>query len=199
MNAPRLIKGWNRAAAGWGRQQLAFDRAAAPVAQRIVDLAALQPGERVLELASGLGDTGLVAAAKVGSAGSVVLSDAAEGMLERLRERARAASIMWRSRSSSLRASSSTPPRWMPSSADGATCWCLIPVQRCRRRAACWPQADGSCSRPGCRRAQSVDGRRASGAARPWPARRSGARGPAHVHLARSAGDRGRARRCRVL
>lgn len=83
----RLIKGWNRAAAGWGRQQLAFDRAAAPVAQRIVDLAALQPGERVLELASGLGDTGLVAAAKVGSAGTVVLSDAAEGMLERLRER----------------------------------------------------------------------------------------------------------------
>ncbi len=62
----RLIKGWNRAAEGWARQQLSFDRVAAPVAQRMVDLADLQPGERVLELASGLGDTGLVAAAKVG-------------------------------------------------------------------------------------------------------------------------------------
>lgn len=85
----RLIKGWNRAAEGWARQQLAFDRAAAPVAERMVDLAQLQPGERVLELASGLGDTGLVAAAKVGDTGSVVLSDAAPKMLERLRERTR--------------------------------------------------------------------------------------------------------------
>lgn len=85
----RLIKGWNRAAEGWARQQLAFDRVAAPVAQRMVDLAELQPGERVLELASGLGDTGLVAAAKVGETGSVVLSDAAPKMLDRLRERTR--------------------------------------------------------------------------------------------------------------
>jgi SAM-dependent methyltransferase len=85
----RLIKGWNRAADGWARQQLAFDRAAAPVAARMVDLADLGPGEKVLELASGLGDTGLVAAAKVGETGSVVLSDAAENMLERLRERTR--------------------------------------------------------------------------------------------------------------
>lgn len=85
----RLIKGWNRAAEGWARQQLAFDRAAAPVASRLVDLADLKPGERVLELASGLGDTGLVAAAKVGETGSVVLSDAAPKMLDRLRERTR--------------------------------------------------------------------------------------------------------------
>lgn len=85
----RLIKGWNRAAEGWARQQLAFDRAAAPVASRLVDLADLKPGERVLELASGLGDTGLVAAAKVGETGSVILSDAAEKMLQRLRDRTR--------------------------------------------------------------------------------------------------------------
>jgi SAM-dependent methyltransferase len=82
-----LVKGWNRAADGWARQQLAFDRAAAPVASRLVDLAQLKPGDRVLELASGLGDTGLVAAAKVGPTGSVVLSDAAPKMLDRLRER----------------------------------------------------------------------------------------------------------------
>ncbi|MDO9355165.1 MAG: methyltransferase domain-containing protein [Solirubrobacteraceae bacterium] len=82
-----LVKGWNQAAEGWARQQLAFDRAAAPVASRIVELARLEPGERVLELASGLGDTGLVAAAKVGPSGSVVLSDAAPKMLDRLRDR----------------------------------------------------------------------------------------------------------------
>ncbi len=82
-----LVKGWNRAADGWARQQLAFDRAAAPVASRLVELARLEPGNRVLELASGLGDTGLVAAAKVGPTGSVVLSDAAPKMLDRLRDR----------------------------------------------------------------------------------------------------------------
>ena len=82
-----LVKSWNRAADGWARQQLAFDRAAAPVASRLVELAQLGPGDRVLEIASGLGDTGLVAAAKVGETGSVVLSDAAPKMLDRLRDR----------------------------------------------------------------------------------------------------------------
>ncbi len=83
----RLVKQWNRAADGWARQQLVFDSAASPVASRMVDLAALGPGMNVLALAAGLGDTGLVAAAKVGETGSVVLSDAAERMLDRLRDR----------------------------------------------------------------------------------------------------------------
>lgn len=84
-----LVKGWDRAAEGWARQQLSFDRAAAPVTERMLQCARLEPGMRVLELASGLGDTGLVAAAQVGSTGSVVLSDAAPKMLERLRDRVR--------------------------------------------------------------------------------------------------------------
>lgn len=86
-----LVKGWNRAAEGWARQQLAFDRAASPVASRLVELAEIAPGSRVLELASGLGDTGLVAAAQVGPEGSVILSDAAPKMIERLRERTKGA------------------------------------------------------------------------------------------------------------
>lgn len=93
MSSPRdrseIIQNWDRAAEGWARQQLAFDRAAAPVAAKLVEFAQLHPGARVLELASGLGDTGLLAAATVGPTGSVVLSDAAPQMLERLRERAR--------------------------------------------------------------------------------------------------------------
>lgn len=84
-----LVKGWNRAAEGWARQQLAFDSFTAPVTSRIVEIAQIEPGMRVLELASGLGDTGLVAAAKAGPTGHVVLSDAAPKMLERLRERAK--------------------------------------------------------------------------------------------------------------
>ncbi len=86
-----LVKGWNRAAEGWARQQLAFDSITAPVTSRLVDLAEIVPGSRVLELASGLGDTGLVAAAKAGPDGTVILSDAAPKMLERLRERTKGA------------------------------------------------------------------------------------------------------------
>lgn len=85
----RIVKMWNRAAEGWARHQLAFDTAASPVAARLVENARLQPGMRVLELASGLGDTGLLAAATVGPTGSVVLSDAAPAMLERLRQRSK--------------------------------------------------------------------------------------------------------------
>lgn len=82
-----LVKGWNRAAEGWARQQLTFDTVTSPVTEAMIARAALRPGQRVLELGSGLGGTGLVAAAQVGETGSVVLSDAAPKMLERLRER----------------------------------------------------------------------------------------------------------------
>ena len=47
-----------------------------------------QPGEKVLELAAGLGETGLLAAELVAPGGEVVISDQAEGMLEGARERA---------------------------------------------------------------------------------------------------------------
>lgn len=82
-----LVKGWNRAAEGWARQQLAFDAASSPVTEQMLKLAALEPGQGVLELGAGLGATGLVAAAQVGEEGKVVLSDAAPKMLDRLRER----------------------------------------------------------------------------------------------------------------
>jgi SAM-dependent methyltransferase len=82
-----LVKGWNRAAEGWARQQLSFDAAASPVAEAMIAAAELRQGDSVLELGSGLGATGLIAAAKVGETGTVVLSDAAAKMVERLRER----------------------------------------------------------------------------------------------------------------
>ena len=47
----------------------------APLTQKILELSAPQPGERVLELACGPGGLGLAAAAIVGPTGHVVLSD----------------------------------------------------------------------------------------------------------------------------
>ena len=54
----------------------------------LIDAVMPQPGERVLELAAGLGETGMLAAELVAPLGGVVISDQAEAMLEGARSRA---------------------------------------------------------------------------------------------------------------
>lgn len=54
----------------------------APCAERLLDLAAVRPGTRVLDVACGTGIVARQAAAKVGVGGSVVGTDLNEGMLE---------------------------------------------------------------------------------------------------------------------
>jgi ubiquinone/menaquinone biosynthesis C-methylase UbiE len=54
----------------------------------MVDALPLVPGQRVLELAAGLGETGMLAAELVAPTGGVIISDQAEAMLEGARARA---------------------------------------------------------------------------------------------------------------
>ena len=61
---------WERAAAGWGANADRVRAHGMPVSMWMLDSAALQPGERVLELAAGPGDTGFLAAELVSSAGA---------------------------------------------------------------------------------------------------------------------------------
>jgi len=82
------LDNWEAASHGWRRRKAEVDSFGAPVAQWLVQAVAPQPGERVLELAAGLGETGLLAAELVAPAGEVLISDQAEGMLEGARERA---------------------------------------------------------------------------------------------------------------
>ncbi len=82
------LESWEAAAPGWLRRQELMREFAAPVSQLMIDALALQPGERVLELAAGLGETGLLAAELVAPLGGVVISDQAEAMLEGARKRA---------------------------------------------------------------------------------------------------------------
>jgi SAM-dependent methyltransferase len=83
------LERWQRAAAGWSRRREALQRIAAPVTSWMVDAIAPQPGQVVLELAAGPGDTGLAAAERVGPTGRLICSDFAEPMLDVARERAR--------------------------------------------------------------------------------------------------------------
>lgn len=84
----RVHDRWSSAASGWARRREHFQRFALPVSRWLLDAARLQPGHRVLELACGPGDTGLLAAELVQPGGEVLLSDVAEPMLEVARTRA---------------------------------------------------------------------------------------------------------------
>ncbi|HWX45986.1 MAG TPA: methyltransferase domain-containing protein [Solirubrobacteraceae bacterium] len=82
------VEHWEEAAAGWVRRQHAIRELGAPVSHWMVQAIDPQPGQRVLELAAGLGETGLLAAELVAPVGGVILSDQAEAMLEGARARA---------------------------------------------------------------------------------------------------------------
>ncbi|MGH2903378.1 MAG: class I SAM-dependent methyltransferase [Solirubrobacteraceae bacterium] len=87
------LQTWEEAASGWTRQQEGVRQFGAPVSHWMLDAVSLQPGERVLELAAGLGDTGILAAEQVAPMGGVVISDQAEAMLGGARERALALNL----------------------------------------------------------------------------------------------------------
>jgi SAM-dependent methyltransferase len=82
------LQGLEDAAAGWIARQEQLRELSAPVSHWMIDAIDLQPGQRVLELAAGLGDTGFLAAELVAPAGGVITSDQADAMLDGARRRA---------------------------------------------------------------------------------------------------------------
>lgn len=84
---------WAAVAAGWGEHAAFVDVRGRPVAQRMLELSAPRPGERVLELACGPGGVGLAAAELVAPGGEVVLSDVAAEMTSIAAARAAALGI----------------------------------------------------------------------------------------------------------
>lgn len=84
---------WDSAAAGWRKWSELIDRGAAGVSERLVELAGVTPGARVLDLAAGYGEPSLTAARRAGPEGSVVATDISAEMLAFGRERAAAAGL----------------------------------------------------------------------------------------------------------
>ncbi len=84
------LENWEEAASGWVRRQEELRELAAPVSHWMIEAIDPQPGQRVLELAAGLGETGLLAAELLAPLGGVLISDQAEAMLAGARERASA-------------------------------------------------------------------------------------------------------------
>jgi len=74
----------------WGDNRNLLQTALSSVRDRILDLADLHPGERVLDLGAGTGLLGLEAAQRVGPEGRVVLVDVSHHSLQTAQEQASA-------------------------------------------------------------------------------------------------------------
>lgn len=84
---------WDASAAGWIRNADLIDHMSAPIRRWIVDRLDPRPGQTVLELAAGAGDTGFEVAQKLGEDGRLITSDISQQMLDAARERAAARGI----------------------------------------------------------------------------------------------------------
>ena len=72
----------------WRTYDDAEQRLTAPVSERMLDLAELRPGMRVLDLATGRGEPAVRAAHRVGPTGAVLGVDLCKELLRMARERA---------------------------------------------------------------------------------------------------------------
>ena len=86
--AQEQIEAWRSVAAGWERRRPIFLEATRQLSQRLVELLDPAPGQTILELAAGPGDTGFLAAERLGPSGRLLSTDVAPEMVEAAQRRA---------------------------------------------------------------------------------------------------------------
>lgn len=79
---------WDSAAPGWKHWWQVAEPALRPVSNRMMELADIRPGQRVLDVATGIGAPAVTAARRVGPTGRVIATDIALQMLDIGRKRA---------------------------------------------------------------------------------------------------------------
>ncbi len=80
---------WNKDGAAWRRWNPTLDRWYGEVTRQMLDLARIQPGQRILDIAAGAGEPAISAAERVGPSGYVLATDISEGIVELARQVAR--------------------------------------------------------------------------------------------------------------
>jgi len=81
---------WDKASVGWKKYSDYIDEAASHISERLVELAGVTAGSRVLDVAAGYGEPSLTAARVAGPNGTVAATDISGEMLAYGRERAQA-------------------------------------------------------------------------------------------------------------
>jgi SAM-dependent methyltransferase len=83
-------QGWDSVAAGWRTWWATLEQTAQVLSDRMIELAQISPGQRVLDIATGMGEPAITAARRVGPQGHVTAIDQAPQMLTIAQERAQA-------------------------------------------------------------------------------------------------------------
>jgi len=81
-------QGYNSVAAAWNKWWKTIERATEVVSRRLVELAEIKPGSKVLDIATGIGEPALTAAKQVGKSGHVLATDFSPQMLSFAKQRA---------------------------------------------------------------------------------------------------------------
>jgi ubiquinone/menaquinone biosynthesis C-methylase UbiE len=81
-------KSWNMVAEGWQKWWKTFEQDAQKVNERLVELAEIKQGDKVLDIATGIGEPAITAARKVGTKGHVLATDISPQMLKIAKQRA---------------------------------------------------------------------------------------------------------------
>jgi len=87
-NPEDILRTWSGVAAAWERHADTIQSTTGPVAEWLVEKLDPQPGQTILELAAGPGDTGFLVAQELGDGGRLISSDFAPEMTEVARRRA---------------------------------------------------------------------------------------------------------------
>ena len=83
-----VCRGYDNAAAGWQKWWKTIERATEKVSERLVELAQIKPGSKVLDIATGLGEPALTAGRLVGKTGKILAIDISSQMLSFAKQRA---------------------------------------------------------------------------------------------------------------
>jgi ubiquinone/menaquinone biosynthesis C-methylase UbiE len=80
---------WDSVARGWQKWWKTFENGAQKVSDRLIELADVKPGDKVLDVATGIGEPAISAAKVVGKSGHITATDISSEMLAIAAERAR--------------------------------------------------------------------------------------------------------------
>jgi ubiquinone/menaquinone biosynthesis C-methylase UbiE len=78
---------WDNVARGWQKWWKTFEKDAQKVNERLVEIAEIKQGDRVIDIATGIGEPAITAAKKVGVEGYVLATDISPQMLAIAKER----------------------------------------------------------------------------------------------------------------
>jgi SAM-dependent methyltransferase len=81
-------EGWDSVAEGLKERWKPIEKGAQKLSQRLIELARIKPGQRVLDIATGIGEPSITAAKVVGTSGHVLATDISRQMLAIAKERA---------------------------------------------------------------------------------------------------------------